>query len=240
MKLSDTYALVTGASKGIGAATAVALAKAGATVLITYRSDKVGATKILEECDKHSKGNEIMAVDVADETSVRQLFEHIAKKKQTIDILVNNAGIAFDEDTYDNLEIFNTIYETNLLGLVRVTKYAVPCMKQGKIVNVSSLSGKLHQGTDDSVAYSALKAAVNSYTKTLAKVLAPNITVNAVAPGRTITPIWGDLSQADIERLGKGQLIGRMVEAAEVADAVLFLLKNDAVNGEVLTIDGGR
>ena len=112
-------------------------------------------------------------------------------------------------------------------------------MKKGKIVNVSSIHGRSGQGRPTAIAYSAFKAALESYTKNLAKDLAPGILVNAIAPGRVATPMWGKLTKTDHKRLGKVHLIARMIEPEEVADGIVFLVKNDAMCGEILTLDGG-
>lgn len=120
-----------------------------------------------------------------------------------------------------------------------VTKYALPLMHKGKIINISSVHGKLGYGRPEAIAYSAFKAALDNYTKNLAKDLAPNILVNAVAPGRVSTPMWGNPDQKEQAELGQVHLIKRMIQPEEVSDAILFLAKNDAVVGEILTIDGG-
>lgn len=112
-------------------------------------------------------------------------------------------------------------------------------MKAGKIVNVSSIHARLGNGRPDAIAYSAFKAALESYTKNLAKAVAPNILVNAVAPGRVATPMWRDPDAVTQKKLGGVHLIKRMIQPDEIADGIIFLAKNDAVCGEVLTIDGG-
>ena len=104
---------------------------------------------------------------------------------------------------------------------------------------MSSIHGRLGHGRPSASAYSAFKAALDSYTQNLAKDLAPRILVNAIAPGRTATPMWGSPDEEKQKELGKVHLIKRMIQPEEVADAVLFLIRNDAVCGEILTIDGG-
>ena len=112
-------------------------------------------------------------------------------------------------------------------------------MDEGKIVNVSSVNGKLGHGSPSSIAYSSMKAAFDSYTKNLAKFLVPKILVNTISPGRTLTPIWGDLNAEEKKELGNAHLIQRFILPEEIADGILFLIKNDAICGEILTIDGG-
>ncbi len=239
MQLKDKVVLITGASKGIGRATAVAFAKEGCFLVINYKSDRRAAEEVLQECNAYSDKNMIVKADVADRGQVKAMINKIKKLYRTLDVLVNNAGIFDDNDSPDNIEVFEKIYRQNFLSHVCVTKYALEIMRRGKIVNVSSIHGRLGQGRPGAIAYAAFKAAFENYTKNLAKAVAPEILVNAMAPGRVVTPMWGDLSKQEQRELGRGQLIKRMIEPEEVADAILFLVKNDAMCGEVLTIDGG-
>lgn len=240
MELAGKRALVTGASKGIGKATAIALAKEGCTVAINYKSDDAAAQAVLAECNMHSQGNMLVKADVSDEGAVSAMFEKIREQFSHLDILVNNAGIFDENDSPANISVFERMYRNNFLSAVLVTKHALPLMRSGKIVNMSSINGRLGDGQPGSIAYSAFKAALESYTKNLAKDLAPDILVNAIAPGRVLTQRWGNPDDAEQKELGTVHLIKRMIQPEEVADGVLFLVKNDAVCGEVLTIDGGR
>jgi 3-oxoacyl-[acyl-carrier protein] reductase len=237
--LKGKIALVTGASRGIGRTTAVALAQEGCSVVINFRSDAASAQTVLEECDRHSAGNMLAQADVSVEGEVSRMFEAIKERFSGLDILVNNAGIFDDNDSPTNIEVFENIYRSNFLSCVTVTKYTLLLMKTGKIVNVSSIHGKLGHGSPASIAYAAFKAALESYTKNLAKELAPGIIVNAIAPGRVITAMWGDPDSGEQATLGSVHLIKRMIRPEEIADGVLFLIKNDAICGEILTIDGG-
>lgn len=231
-------AVVTGASSGIGRATAVSLAKSGYTVVVNYKTNKKGAQEVVDECNKYSEGTIAVQADVADEESVAALFEQVRAKLEHVDVLVNNAGIFDEQDGTTSVAAFEHTYSNNFLSYVLATKHVLPLMQSGKIVNVSSIHGRLGHGRPEAAAYSASKAAVESWTKNLAKDLAPNILVNAVAPGRVNTPMW-DATDVEQKELGKAHLIERMIDADEVADAILFLVKNNAVCGEVLTIDGG-
>lgn len=239
MQLKDKTVLVTGASKGIGRATAIAFAKEGASVIINFKSDSKGAEEVLEECNKHSEGNILIQADLSDEKSVLEMFVKIKEKFSELDILVNNAGTFDENDSPTNLEAIDNIYRNNFLSCVMVTKYALELMKEGKIINISSIHGRLGYGRPTAIAYSAFKAALENYTKNLAKDLAPKILVNAIAPGRVNTPMWGDLDEKEQEQLGQVHLINRMILPEEIADSIIFLAKNDAVCGEVLTVDGG-
>ena len=239
MNLKDKVVLITGASKGIGGATAIAFVKEGCRVIINFKSDEKSAQSVLEECNKHSKGNLIIKADVSNEEEVKELFDFVKGKFSKIDILVNNVGIFDETDSSSNLDAFNNIYRNNFLSHILVTKYAQVLMDTGKIIYISSLHGRLGYGKPDAIAYSAFKAALESYTKNLAKELAPKILVNAVASGRVATPMWGDPDDKEQNELGKAHLIKRMIQPEEIAEGVVFLAQNDAVCGEVLTIDGG-
>ncbi len=239
MNLREKIVLITGASKGIGAAAAMAFAKEGCSVIINYKSDTKAAEKVLEECNQHSKGNDMMQADVSNEKEIMQMFDAVKEKYGKIDILINNAGIFDEADNPENIEAFENVYRNNFLSCVMVTKYALPLMKEGKIVNMSSIHGRIGRGKPNSIAYAAFKAALDSYTKNMAKHLAPNILVNGIAPGRVATAMWGSPDEKEQNELGQAHLIKRMIQPDEIADSILFLVKNDAMCGEVLTIDGG-
>ena len=239
MELKDKVALVTGASKGIGAAAAVALAKEGCRVIVNFRIDEKSAQEVANECNKYSKGNTAVKADISEEGNVREMMEEVKRSFLHVDVLVNNAAIFDDADSPTNVEVFENLFRKNFLSQVMVTKYTLPLMKEGKIVNVSSIHGKLGHGNPGAIAYSAFKAALESYTKNLAKELAPRILVNAIAPGRVLTPAWGNPDPEKQNELGQAHLIKRMIRPEEIAGGIVFLVKNDAVCGEVLTIDGG-
>jgi len=239
MKLENKVVLVTGASKGIGRAAAIAFAKEGCSVIINYKNDTKAAQEVLEQCNKFYKGNLIVKADVTKEIEVKKMMAKIKKTFTSLDVLINNAGIFDRADNPTNIKAFENVYKNNFLSQVLVTKYALEIMKQGKIVNVSSIHGRLGHGSPASIAYAAFKAALESYTKNLAKLLAPKILVNAMAPGRVVTPMWGNPDTKEQKELGKAHLIKRMIQPEEIADGIIFLVKNDAVCGEVLTIDGG-
>lgn len=232
-------ALVTGAKQGIGKATAIALAQAGYSVAINYRSDESAAQAILEECNQYSGGNILVKADLSESSQVKSMFEKLKQSYDSLDVLVNNVGIFAEGDSPTNLEVFEKIYRSNFMSCVATTKYALELMDEGSIVNISSIHGRIGHGGPYAAAYSAFKAAMDSYTKNLAKDVAPKVLVNAVAPGRVNTPMWGTESIEEKKELGQAHAIKRMIEPEEIADAVLFLVKNRAMCGEVLTVDGG-
>lgn len=239
MNLKDKKILITGASKGIGRATAIAFAKEGCSVAINFKSDTKAAKEVLEECNLFSKGNLLVRADVSNEKEVSEMCQEIKQEFSHLDILVNNAGIFDENDTPTNIEAFENVFRNNFLSAVIVTKYVLFLMKEGKIVNTSSIHGRLGHGRPTAAAYSAFKAAFENWTKNLAKDLAPKILVNAVAPGRVATSMWGNPDAKEQKKLGQVHLIKRMIQPEEIADAIIFLVKNDAMCGEVLTIDGG-
>ncbi len=240
MNLEDNkIALVTGASTGIGRATAIALAKEGCSVVINFKSDHESAKKVLDECNQYSKGNMLFCADVSNEGEVSEMCVKIKQQFSHLDIVVNNAGIFDESDNPTNLEAFENLFRNNFLSVVVVIKHILSLMPEGKIVNVSSIHGRLGHGRPSAAAYSAFKAALENYTKNLAKKLAPKILVNAVAPGRVATSMWGNPDPKEQEELGRVHLIKRMIQPEEIADAIVFLVKNEAMCGEVLTIDGG-
>lgn len=239
MKIKNKVVLITGASQGIGKSTAVALSKQGASVIINFNSNEKLADKVLNECNKYSQGNMVIKTDITKDSDVKEMFDKISKKYNKLDILINNAGIFDDSDSPINIKAFENIFSVNFLSQVRVTKYALEIMKVGKIINVSSVHGKIGHGRAEAIAYSAMKAAFDSYTKNLAKDLAPDIIVNAIAPGKTLTSMWGNLGEREERELASTQLINRFILPEEIAEGVVFLIKNDAICGEILTIDGG-
>jgi 3-oxoacyl-[acyl-carrier protein] reductase len=232
-------ALVTGAGQGIGKATAIALAKAGYSVAINYRSSDESAQTVLDECNKHSEGNILVKADVTSSSEINEMFQKLKGSFGTLDVLVNNAGIFSEKDSPTNLVVFDEIYKSNFLSCVAITKHALEMMETGSIINISSIHGRVGHGSPRAIAYSAFKAALDSYTKNLAKDVAPSVLVNGIAPGRVNTPMWGVENDLEKEELGQVHAIKRMIEPEEIADAVLFLINNKAMCGEVLTIDGG-
>lgn len=239
MEIKNKIILITGASQGIGKATAIELSKLGASVIINFNSNEALANEVLKECNKNSKNNLVIKADITKESEVKLMIDKISKKYNKLDVLINNAGIFDESDNPTNLEAFENIFNMNYLAQVRVTKYALEIMKIGKIINVSSIHGRLGQGRASAIAYSSLKSAFDSYTKILAKELAPNIIVNAISPGKTLTPMWGKMTKKEEEEIGATQLINRFITPDEVAEGIVFLIKNDAMCGEILTIDGG-
>lgn len=239
MILKDKTVLVTGGSKGIGRACVEAFAEQGANVIINYAHDEQAAKESADVAAKHGVRTLVVQADIANQTEVDAMFAQIKQEFPSLDVLINNAGLFAKGDSPDNLDAIQEVFETNLFGTIRVTNAARMLMKKGKIVFISSIHGKLGHGRPSAIGYSSSKAALDSYMKNLAKALAPDILVNAIAPGRTLTPMWGDMTDQYKETQAEGHLIGRWIEPGEIADGAVFLAKNDAVCGELLVIDGG-
>jgi len=228
MILKGKIALVTGGSSGIGQAIATALVDAGCQVIITYNTHKTNNPKFTE-----------IPVDLHSEKDIEKLFEVITKKFGKLDILVNSAGINTRGEPFD-LKVWRDVFEVDVFALVAITGHAVKLMQnEGKIINISSLYGDGKFAWVHMPAYSAAKAVLNNYTQTLAKNLAPKIAVNAIAPGYVRTPLWGERSEEEFVSNGKEQLIERMIRPEEIASMALELVRNDALTGEIIVIDGG-
>lgn len=242
--LKDKVALVTGASRGIGAAIAKLLAKEGATVVLNYNGSKEKAEEVLAEIREERGNGMILGCNVAVEAECKAMMEQIVETYGKLDILVNNAGI-----TRDNLlmrmseEDYDAVLNTNLKGAFHTMKYAAKCMmkkRSGKIVNISSVSGII--GNAGQANYSAAKAGLIGLTKSTARELAArNIQINAVAPGFIDTEMTRKLGDGVRESLIGRIPAGRIGTAEEVAAAVAFLVSEKAnyITGQVLCVDGG-
>jgi len=251
MRFKDKVVLITGASRGMGKATALAFAKEGAIVIVDYfvsdfepdaDSNAKEVVRLIEEI-----GSKTMAIeaDVSNESTVKNLVEKVISTYGKIDILVNNAGIAIDLPLEKRtVEHWKHTLDVNLIGVFICSKNVIPHMiKAGKgvVVNIASSSGS-KSFSPESIDYDSSKAGVISLTKNLAKEYAlKNIRVNAVAPGWINTPLNKDLPpefvKSEIERI----YLKRFGEPEEVANLTLFLASDEAsyINGEVITIDGG-
>lgn len=244
MLLEGKCALVTGASRGIGKAVAIALAKEGAKVAVNYAGSTEKAEAVKKEIEA-AGGTAILAQsDVADAELVQAMVKSVYETFGKIDILVNNAGI-----TRDGLlmrmkpEDFDAVISTNLKGVFNVTKSASRFMmkkRYGRIINMASVVGLI--GNAGQTNYAAAKAGVIGFTKSCAKELASRgITVNAVAPGCIDTDMTAVLSDEIKAEMLKNIPLARMGTPEDVAKAVLFLASDESayITGQVLNVDGG-
>lgn len=238
--LSGQVALVTGASRGIGAAIAASLAAAGAHVVGTATSD-AGATAIGEMLGKHGRG---LVLDIADDESVNAAIKDINEADGAPTIVVNNAGI-----TRDNLLLrmkadeWDDVVATNLSGVFRVCKASLRGMmkaKQGRIINIASVIGVM--GNPGQANYAAAKAGIIGFSKSLAKeVGSRNITVNVVAPGFIDTDMTRVLTDEQRQGMLAAVPLGRLGEPGDIAASVLYLASPAAayITGETLHVNGG-
>ncbi len=244
MLLDGKVALVTGASRGIGRAVAIELAKEGAAIAINYAGNIKAAEEVKEIIENDGGKAIIVQADISDEEATAAMVEKVIAELGGIDILVNNAGI-----TRDNLFIrlkaqdWNAVINTNLTGMYNCTQPVVKYMmkkRTGKIINMSSVSGLI--GNLGQTNYAAAKAGVIGFTKSLAReVAARNITVNAVAPGFIATDMTAAMPQKAQEKVLGTIPMGRMGQPEDIANAVLFLASDKAsyITGQVISVNGG-
>ena len=242
--LQDKVALVTGGSRGIGRAIALALSTAGATTVINYQGNEQAALKVLKEMEETGLKGEVYQADISLSGQVEQMVGDIITKHGHIDILVNNAGI-----TRDGLiirmkdEEWNKVMMTNLTGAFNcVRAVAKPMMKQraGKIINISSVAGIT--GNAGQINYASSKAGLIGLTKSAARELSSRgITVNAVAPGYIVTEMTEKLPASAKTELGGRIPLGRLGHPSDVAGLVLFLAGpgSEYITGQVIAVDGG-
>ncbi len=236
--------LITGSSKGIGAATAILFARKGYNVVINYNDSYESASLLCKSLVQNGYSVMAQKANVANRLEVELMVKETLYKFGSLDILVNNAGIAHQGLITETDEIdFDRIMDVNLKGVFNCCKSVIPSMvsrQSGKIINISSMWGQV--GASCEVAYSAAKAGVIGLTKALAKELAPSgITVNAIAPGLIETNMNSNLSIEELSDFVSDIPLGRMGSADEIAAAIEFLAsdKADYITGQVLGINGG-
>lgn len=242
MELKDKVVLITGSSSGIGKTTAIRFASEGAKIVVNYRENKAGGEETIKEIEKLGVESLLVQADVSKPQEVERMFDEIIKKFGTVDILINNAAIPNDvvpyfEASYDDIL---SLVNTDLVAPMIVSQHAIKYMQKqgyGKILNTSSIRGAEHGGR--SVVYAASKAGLNSFTKTLAKMIAPNIQVNAVAPGFVKTRNYDKMTPEQIQGFIDQTYLKRWVTEEEIASAFIFLAKNDAITGQVIYVDAG-
>lgn len=247
LDFNDQVVIVTGSGspKGIGRTIACTFAKQGATVVIAdMNTDGVKDTVAVIE----GEGGKAFGIElnVTNKDSVDNMVKTIMDKFGRIDVLVNNAGISQKVTVEDmTLEDIRRIFEVNMFGLFLCTQACMKPMRKagyGRIVNLSSVSGKRGGGVFGGAHYSASKAAVLAFSKNLSReISADGVTINSVCPGLIDTEIWKSLPKEDAQKVIDGIPMGRPGETQEVANAIVFLASKEAsyITGEEIDINGG-
>ncbi|MDP2640742.1 MAG: glucose 1-dehydrogenase [Betaproteobacteria bacterium] len=249
MELKDAVCIVTGSASGIGAASAIMLAGRGARVVVNYSKSEEAAGATLKACESAGAGALLVKADVAQDADCRRLAQAVLDKWGRIDALVNNAGVTKFANHADLealcAEDFQRIYSVNVVGAYQMVRACAPAMKRGgrgAVVNVSSIAGK--NGMGSSMAYAASKGALNTLTMSLARVLGPEIRVNAVCPGmvdsKWLREGYGPRYAAIEARYRNGTPLGRPGTPEEVAAVIVWLIEGaDLITGDTIMVDSG-
>lgn len=242
--LEGQAAIVSGASRGIGRAIALALAAEGASLALNYLQDDAGAAETVRRAEALGVRAFAQRGDVSDPAVGRRLVEEVLTRFGRLDILINNAGTALSALLVDTSpEDWDRLMAVHLRGAFNLTRAALQPMMdahQGRIINISSIWGLV--GAAGEVAYSTAKAGLLGFTRALAREVGPwGITVNAVAPGAVETDMLQDLGPADREELAGRTPLGRLGRPEEIASAVLFLTGPSGafITGQVISPNGG-
>ncbi len=243
MEVKNRVAIVTGGSRGIGRATAIALSKKGANIAIVYKSNSKAAKSVLDEVISNGVKANMFKCDVSNFEEVKKTVSIIENDFKKIDILINNAGILIKEPFLETKEsTWNKTIDTNLKGVFNMCRFVIPIMLKngcGKIVNVSSIAGR--NGGTVGIPYAASKAGVIGITCALASEYTPKgIYVNAIAPGPVDTDLFKGLSKEQREKLESLSPNGRFAKPEEIAHAIICLIENDYISGETVNINAGR
>lgn len=239
-QLKGKVALVTGSSTGIGRAVALLFAAEGADVIITSNASVEDGKKVLDEMNSLGSNSMYISADLTKKECVDALFEKVKERYGKLDILVNNAGRTFNVP-FDKIDqsSFSRDIDVNLTSALLCSQAAVKIMSKGSIINTASIRGLSESGRPGIMGYCAAKAALISLTKNLAMELAPNIFVNAVAPGFVYTnymnTVTEDMKNKWIEQIP----IKRFIQPEEIAKVYLMLATSNIFTGSVITPDGG-
>lgn len=240
-RLDNKIAVITGATSGMGKASAIRFAQAGANVIVVGRNIERGKQIVEEICLKGNKAD-FYQLDILDEMQIQKFEKELIQKYGKIDILFNNAGIFPVTPSLEQMEtkVWEHIFDVNMTGTFCMTKYMIPYLEEskGSILNNASVAGMQSFASGKTYAYSASKAAIIQFTRMLAKIYGANIRVNCICPGVIDTPIF---ENRDFTRYHDSIPMHRVGKPEEVAKVANFLVSEDAsyVNGAVITIDGG-
>lgn len=240
--LQNKTALVTGASRGIGACIARALAKAGCQIVINYHQNEKAAEQVAEEASALGAEAMICRADVSDPEACRIMTEKAMDRFGAIDILINNAGINGHMPFLEtSIEFAERLYRMNCMSVVYMDHLVIPHMalrRWGRVVTVTSVGGLM--GFAGNAEYSGSKAALHGRAKAIAKEMGPyNITYNIVAPGCTKTDMVAASRPEDVEKTRLSTPLRRLIEPEEIAEAVMYLVRADSVTGQILSPNAG-
>ena len=252
-RLPDRVAVITGASRGIGRATALVMAREGASIVVNYRSEEAKAKEVIEEIKKTGGTAIAFQADVGDSGAVERMIKRTVDEFGRVDILVNNAGVAQGDGSLLKFkdEALDRMVQVNVKGILYCTRAVMPHMMKrhhGKIVNLASVAGLGTASLPGNLVYASTKAAVIGLTKRIALELGQyGINVNAVAPGLIRTDMGVGHRSADEQReriqyFEKRSILGRIGEPEDIANTILFLASEESnfITGQVITVDGGR
>lgn len=248
MRLTGKVALITGGGTGIGRAIAHSFAREGAAVVINYSKSEAEALSTASELRSLGVQSSVAKADISSDRAVREMVNDVRRQWKRIDILVNNAGFTrfIDHANLEAMEeaIWDRIFAVNLKGLFFCCRAVAPIMKEqgsGRIINIASVAGLTGNGS--SIAYCASKAGVISVTKSLARVMAPEVSVNAIAPGLIDTRWLDGVERAETMRRNfqNAALFKRVGTPEDVAEVALSMAADwSFVTGQVVVVDGGR
>jgi len=239
----DKVVVITGASSGIGAETALMFAREGAKLLITYKDNMAGIDRMVSDVTKLGTDVLVVHANLVSEEDAKNVVEKAKEKFGRLDVLINNAGRYIDGDEWNgNASTWVKSLEQNLVSVMSMSKYATEIFskqKSGVIINIASRLSI--QGAGDALSYSAAKAGVVNITQSFAKLLAPYGRVNAVSPGAVRAGYWINAPKDELDDVLQNVPLRKLVEPSDVAEMVLFLASDKAKNitGQNILVDGG-
>ena len=245
MDLLGRVALVTGGSGDLGTAICMALARAGCDVALTYVGNRDGAARTAEAVEQLGRRACALPLDQTDPAAIDSTVSTAADALGRLDVLVNNAawniGVPFPDLDKLTTDVWDRLFATNVRGPFQLVRAAAPLMKRqggGRVVNIASVAGLAPTGS--SLGYASSKAALIHLTRCLAVALAPEVTVNCVAPGLVEgTRMAKRIPLEVVDRVRRSMVLGRAADAVDIAEQVLTFCRTDSVTGQVLVIDGG-
>ncbi|MCK9876693.1 SDR family oxidoreductase [Frankia sp. Ag45/Mut15] len=240
--MAGRIVVVTGSSRGIGRSVAIAFAARGDRVVVNSRSDTRGGAELVREIESAGGQAVYVQADVGEPSAVEYLFDEVRSAFGPVDVLVNNAGLTvgapFLEATAEHwLEMIRVNFLSTVFCATRAAKEMAG--RNGVIINTSSVRGFDANGREGVMAYSAAKAAVNNFTRTLAKDLAPEVRVNAVAPGFVATSYMDRVTTEQKEGWLEAIPLREFIDPAQIADAYLFIADSPYLTGTILSADAG-